>query len=292
MKKFKNLVAGTMAGVMLLGMFGCGSVVEEPAVEGEQSAEATVATVTEGKFTWATNAEFEPYEYREGDQIVGIDAEIAAYIAEQLGLEVSCEDMAFDSIIAAVNSGKADVGIAGMTVTEDRLENVDFSTPYIDAGQVAIVRFDSPIRTAADLEGKTIAVQTGTTGDTYATDEIAGTTIDRYSKGAEAVQAVLQGKADAVVIDNEPAQAFIAKDDDLVILEEPLTVEEYAIAVKKGNTALLDEINRILAEMEENGKMAEITGKYLGEAEEATEEATADEAVVEAEEVVETTTAA
>lgn len=289
MKKLNRLVAATLAGVMLMGMFGCSKTDEQPSENNavENTAGTELKTVSEGQFIWATNAEFEPYEYREGEEIVGIDAEISAYIAEKLGLEVKCEDMAFDSIIAAVNSGKADIGIAGMTVTEDRLENVDFSTPYIDAGQVVIVRFDSPIRTADDLAGKTIAVQSGTTGDTYATEEIENATVDRYSKGAEAVQAVLQNKADAVIIDNAPAQAYVAKDDDLVTLDEPLTVEEYAIAVKKGNTALLEQINAIIAEMQENGKMDEITAKYLGGGEELSEETTAD-----SEAAAETTTAA
>lgn len=268
MKKFTKLFASAMAGVMLLTMFGCGGSAAQTEGEGatqvDNETTASVTTVNPGKLTWATNAEFEPYEYREGDAIVGIDADVTAYIAEQLGLEPQCEDMVFDSIIASVNSGKADIGIAGMTVTEDRLENVDFSDPYTDAGQVVIVRFDSPIKTADDLKNKTIAVQAGTTGDTYATDNIEGTQVDRYTKGAEAVQAVLQKKADAVIIDNNPAKAFVAKDDDLVILDEPLTVEEYAIAVKKGNTALLDEINRILAEMKENGEMDKIMIKYLG----------------------------
>ncbi len=278
-------------------MCGCGGSTETTteSTETADSETAAVTTVTEGKFIWATNAEFEPYEYREGDEIVGIDAEIAAYIAEQLGLEVQCEDMAFDSVIAAVTTGKVDAGIAGMTITEDRLENVNFSTPYIDAGQVVIVRFDSPIKTLDDLAGKTIAVQSGTTGDTYVTENVEGAVVDRYSKGAEAVQAVLQNKADAVVIDNEPAKAYLEKDEDndLVLLDEALTVEEYAIAVSKDNEALLTEINAILAEMEENGKMEEIKTKYLGTVEEVTEETTeAGEDAEVVEEVTEETTAA
>lgn len=270
MKSLKKLLALSAAAAVLMSMAGCGNKTESGTGD---TGSTSVSTVSEGKLIWATNAEFEPYEYREGDQVVGIDADISAYIAEQLGLEAQCEDMAFDSIIAAVQSGKADMGIAGMTIEEDRLENVDFSTPYTDAGQVIIVKEDSPIKAPADLAGKTIAVQSGTTGDTYATDNIDGATVDRYSKGAEAVMAVLQNKADAVIIDNRPANAYVEKNPGLIILDEPLTVEQYAIAVKKGNTALLNEINRILAEMEENGKMAEIMAKYLGGNEDLSEAA-------------------
>ncbi len=269
MKKVKKLLALSAAAAMLMSMTGCSGSSENS----DNTGNAGISTVSEGKLIWATNAEFEPYEYREGDNVVGIDADISAYIAEQLGLEAQCEDMAFDSIIAAVQSGKADMGIAGMTIDEDRLENVDFSTPYTDAGQVIIVKEDSPIKAPADLAGKTIAVQSGTTGDTYASENVDGAKVDRYSKGAEAVMAVLQNKADAVIIDNRPANAYVEKNPGLIILDEPLTVEQYAIAVKKGNTALLSEINRILAEMEENGKMDEIMAKYLGGNEDLTETA-------------------
>ena len=132
----------------------------------------------------ATNAEFPPYEYHDGDAIVGIDAEIAQAIADEMGRTLVIEDMQFDSIIAAVTSGKADMGIAGMTITEDRLQSVDFSTPYATASQVIIVKDDSPITSPDDLTGKTIGVQLGTTGDIYAED-IENATIEKYNKGFE-----------------------------------------------------------------------------------------------------------
>lgn len=163
-----------------------------------------------------TNAEFPPYEYREGDEIVGIDAEIAAAIADKLDMKLVIEDMAFDSIIAAVQSGKVDMGMAGMTVNEDRLQSVNFSTSYATGVQVVIVLEGSPITTVDDLfaEGAnySIGVQTGTTGDLYSTcdieDEGLGT-VERYNKGADAVQALVSGKIDCVIIDNEPAKAFV-----------------------------------------------------------------------------------
>ena len=295
MKKFKRVFAVAVAASMLISMAGCGgtstdevseATTESTASADEGGSQETPADLTsnEGVLIWATNAEFPPYEYHEGDAVVGIDAEIADYIGQQLGLEVQCEDMAFDSIIPAVVSGKADLGIAGMTVDPDRLENVNFSDPYVNAGQVIIVAEGSEVASVADLAGKTIGVQLGTTGDQYVTENITDATVERYNKGFEAVQAVQQGKVDAVVIDGEPAKQFVASAEGTLILDEPLTEEEYAIAVSKDNEALLEEVNRILAEMQENGKMAEITNKYLGD----NAESTADTS----EEAVETTTAA
>ncbi len=241
--KISKIICVALASVMLLAMSGC--------------AEKEKTTLV-----MATNAEFPPYEYREGDQIVGIDAEIAQAIADDLGLELVIEDMAFDSIIAAVQSGKADMGVAGMTIDEDRLKNVNFSTPYTTAAQVVIVGSESEIASPADLVGKKIGVQLGTTGDIFAGD-IEDATIERFNKGFEAVQSLTQGKIDAVIIDNEPAKVFVSQSDGLRILEEEYTVEEYAIAVSKNNTELLDSINASLARLEESGKLDEIINKYI-----------------------------
>lgn len=175
----------------------------------------------------ATNAEFPPYEYHEGDQIVGIDAEIAAAIADKLGMKLEIQDMAFDVVINAVTSNKAQFGMAGLTVTEDRMKSVDFSDPYATGVQVVIAREDSDF-TVDDLtelkEGGskwTIGVQTNTTGDLYATadlmegDDATETAIvERYSKGADAVQALVSGKIDCVIIDNEPAKAFVEENNN------------------------------------------------------------------------------
>lgn len=242
MKKF--LVAA-LAVVCAMGLIACGS---------KGSGDSTLVM--------ATNAEFPPYEYHEGDQIVGIDAEIAAAIAEELGMELKIEDMAFDSIIAAVQSGKADIGVAGMTVNEDRLKNVNFSTPYTQAAQVIIVKEGSTVATPDDLTGKKIGVQLGTTGDIYAGD-IEEATIERYNKGFEAVQALLQDKIDAVIIDREPAKVFVSQNEGLVLVDEEFTVEDYAIAIAKDNEELLTKINDALAKLEESGKLQEIKDKYI-----------------------------
>ena len=233
--------------------------------EAEDGAETTAAIGGEGKvLVMATNAEFPPYEYHDGGDIVGIDVEVAEAIAGKLGMTLEVEDIAFDSIIPELESGKADIGVAGMTVNEDRLKNVDFTDPYTTASQVIIVKEDSEIAGPDDLKGKHIGVQLGTTGDIYASDyEADGSTIERYNKGFEAVQAMQQGKIDAVVIDQEPAKVFVSQNEGIKILDEALTVEEYAIAIKKGNTELLDQVNGALAELKESGELQAIIDKYI-----------------------------
>lgn len=253
----------------------------------------------------ATNAEFPPYEYREGDEIVGIDAEVAALIADKLGMELQIEDMAFDSVLAAVQSGKADIAMAGITVDPDREMIVSFTDTYAKATQMVIVKEDSEIASVDDLEGKSIGVQLGTTGDLYAED-VKDATVERYSKGFEAVQAVIQGKIDAVIIDGEPAKVFVEQNEGIKLLDEAFTEEEYAIAIAKDNEELLEKVNAALNELKEEGAFQEVVDKYINsdDAEEATEaqseaaeeteavseaeEAAQTEAVSEAEELVET----
>ena len=215
-----------------------------------------------GTLIMATNAYFEPYEYYEGENVVGIDVEIATAIAEKLGMTLEVEDMEFDSIIAAVNSGKAHIGAAGMTVTEDRLQNVDFTDPYTTATQVIIVQEGSEIAGADDLSGKKIGVQLGTTGDIYASD-VEGATIEQYNKGMDAVQALANGIIDAVIIDNEPAKQFVNKAEGLKILDEEFVIEEYAIAIAKGNEELLDDVNKALDAIIADGTIKGIIDKYI-----------------------------
>lgn len=211
----------------------------------------------------ATNAEFPPYEYHEGDEIVGIDAEIAAEIADKLGMTLEISDMEFGSIIAAVQTGRADMAMAGLTVTEDRLESVNFSTTYAIGKQVIIVPEDSDIASPDDLDGKTVGVQENTTGDIYISDDYGDDAVQRYRKGAEAVLALKQGRVDAVVIDNEPAKVFVEQNEGLKILETEYVIEEYAIAVAKENTELFDKINSALEELIADGTVQAILDKYI-----------------------------
>lgn len=248
---------------------GAGEETSAEAAEGEAETEAE-AKEAGGQLIMATNAEFPPYEYHDssmtgpdGSDIVGIDAEIAGAIAENLGMELVIEDIAFDSIIPELQSGKADIGAAGMTVTEDRLMNVDFSDTYATAVQAIIVTGDSEIAGPDDLAGKLIGVQQGTTGDIYASDDFGDENIERYPKGVDAVQALVQGKVDAVIIDNEPAKVFVGDNDGLKLLDTAYAEEEYAIAVKKGNTELLDQVNQAIQELKESGKLEEIVAKYI-----------------------------
>ncbi len=230
----------------------------------------TLQTVEEGKLIMATNAQFPPYEFYEGEEIVGIDAEIAKAIADKLGLELVIVDMEFDSIVESVKGGKADIGLAGMTITDERKESVNFTASYATGVQAIIVTEESPITSVDDLfaEGAntTIGVQRNTTGDLYTTwdlEDFGKATIDRYSKGADAVQALKTGKVDCVVIDNEPAKAFVAQNEGLKILETEYVEEQYAAAMNKENTALYEAVNNALQELIDDGSVQKIVDKYI-----------------------------
>lgn len=254
-----------VAGVMLAACGSSGG--DAPAPAGSSSAGGSGNAASGGKLKMVTESTFPPYEfYDDAGNITGIDVEIAENIADALGMELEIEDIAFDSIITAVQTGKADIGIAGITVTEDRLENVSFSEPYTNAVQVVIIPEGSDIASVDDLTGKTIAVQTGTTGDIYAED-IEGAQIEQFTKATDGVLALTSGKVDAMIIDSAPANAFVAQNEGLTILEEDFENEDYAIAVAKDNTELLDKINDALKEMKSNGTLDEIIAKYINEGE-------------------------
>lgn len=225
-------------------------------------------TAKEGKLIMATNAEFPPYEYKEGDKIVGIDAEVAKLIADKLGLELEIADVDFDSIIPGVQSGKYDMGMAGMTVTDERKEKVNFSDSYATGVQVVIVKEDSEIKSIDDLEGKKIGAQQGTTGYIYASDtpENGGYGEDNvtgYQNGALAVEALKGGKVDCVIIDNEPAKAYVAANEGLKILETEFVTEDYAICFAKENTELQTKVNEALKELIEDGSVKKVVDKYI-----------------------------
>ena len=215
------------------------------------------------KLTMATNAEFPPYEYVEGDKIVGIDAEIAGLIADKLGMELEIVDVAFDSIIPGVQSGKYDMGMAGLTVNDERLEKVNFSTSYATGIQAVIVKEGSDIKSIDDLAGKKIGVQTSTTGDIYATGDYGEDAITRYDNGAVAVQALLAGKVDCVIIDNEPAKSYVAANEGLKVLDTEYTIEDYAICFAKENTELQEKVDGALEELIADGSVKEVIEKYI-----------------------------
>ena len=264
MKNLSKIMALLLAICLVFALCACGSSDDDAATGTDADTKDDAKEI----LTMATNAEFPPYEYHEDTEIVGIDAEIAQAIADKLDMELVIEDMDFTAIIAAVQGGKADIGMAGMTVNEERLESVDFSTSYATGVQVIIVKEGSEITSPDDLSkgGYTIGVQESTTGDIYITEDLEEeglATVERYNKGADAVQALLTDKIDCVVIDNEPAKAFVAANEGLTILETSYVTEEYAICFAKDNTELADKVNKALEELIEDGTVQNIIDKYI-----------------------------
>ena len=234
------------------------------------SGSAAFTTVEEGKLHMSTNAAFPPYEMTtDAGGFEGIDVEVAAAIADKLGLELVVDDMGFDAALTAVQTGQSDIAMAGITVTEDRQQVMDFSDSYATGIQVVIVKEDSPIATVADLSNaQMIGCQKATTGYIYCSDtpENGGYGEDHvtaYETGALAVMALVNGQVDAVVIDNEPAKSFVASNDGLKILDTEFAVEDYAIGFAKGNTALLEAVNAAMAELKADGTFQGIVDKYI-----------------------------
>lgn len=277
MKKLKSLCAALLTAAVIVPFAACSggassSAAASPAASAEASsaasAAASSAAQTGGTVTMSTNAEFEPFEYKAGGKIVGIDVDISNKVAAKLGKTLTIRDVAFDTLPAELASGKCDFVAAGMTVTEDRKKNMDFSDPYFDATQSIIVPKGSTIKSRKDLNGKKVGVQQGTTGDTYCTDEkhtsdIKVGSVKRYNKGADAISDLMAGRIDAVVIDDFPAKKFVSKNPSKIEkLSDALTVEHYAIAVKKGNTGLVDTINSVLKDMKSSGELDKIVNNY------------------------------
>ena len=217
----------------------------------------------DNKIIMVTNAEFPPYEYKDNGDFKGIDIELANLIAEKMGKELEILDVAFDSVIPAIVSNKADIALAGLTVTEDRKENVNFSDTYFETSQNILVRYGDGISKVSDLEGKKIGVQTGNIADINYTEEFGEENIERFNKHIDAVEALKSKKIDAVVLDNEPAEFFASENDEIVLLNNVCRGEEYAIAINKDNKDLLDEINNILAKIKKSGELDEIIKKYI-----------------------------
>lgn len=235
----------------------------------EAATESGAVTKTEGVMTFGTNAEFPPFEFVAGtgviDQYDGIDMAIAKQIAEDNGMTAAIENMEFDSLLIALQNGQIDAVIAGMTVTEERKEAVDFSTPYYTATQVMIVKEDSDIATAADMADKKICVVQGYTGEVCVND--MGYPYEAFKKGTEAVMELANGKCDVVVIDSATAQKYVSDNEGLKIVEDPeaFESEEYAIAVRKGNTELLDMINTAIEAKLADGTISDLGVKYTEE---------------------------
>ncbi len=271
----KKILALALALIMVMSFAACAASGSNDENKGGNETTSTTSTdaaptyktVTEGKLTMATNAYFPPYEYYEGDKIIGIDAEIAEAIAKELGLELVISDMQFDSIITAVKEGSADFGLAGMTVTPERQEEVDFSISYASGVQSIIVKEGSPITNVDDLyaDGAAykVGVQLGTTGDIYATDDFGEDLVTQYTNGNEAVVALLGGDIDCVIIDNEPAKAFVEKNEGLVILETSYADEDYAACFAQENDDLKAAVDAAIMKLTQDGTIEAIIDKYI-----------------------------
>ena len=282
MKKLTALLLGT---AMVLSLAACGGsastasseAASSEAASSEEASEAAssetasestdaaeLTTVTAGTLTMSTNAAFPPYEMTADDgSFEGIDIEVAAAIADKLGLELQVDDMDFDAALLAAQNGKSDMVMAGVTVTDERQKVMDFSDTYAEGIQSVIVPEDSDIASVDDLAGKTIGTQRGTTGYIYCTDDFGEDSVVAYDNGLTAVQALNNGQVDAVVIDNAPAKEFVAANTGLKILDTAYAQEDYAIGVAKGNTALLDAINGALKELQADGTLQSIVDKYI-----------------------------
>jgi len=276
----KKLITFALAAAMCLSLAACGSSgsTATPAASAAASASgsasgsaaagssaAAVTTVEAGKLHMSTNAQFPPYEMVKDDgTFEGIDVEIAQAIADKLGLELVVDDMDFDAALQAAQTGKSDMVMAGVTVNDERKAVMDFSDTYANGVQVIIVKSGSDIKTADDLSkaGK-IGTQRGTTGYIYCTDDFGEDHVTAYDDGATAVQALLNGQVDAVVIDSAPAKEYVKANPGLTILDSTYTNEDYAIGIKKGNTALLNAINGALDELKADGTVQSIIDKYI-----------------------------
>ena len=246
----KKIVSIVLAAILVLGMFtACGK--------------SDAMTLEKGKLVMSTNAAFPPYEMTTDDGgFEGIDVEIAEAIAKKLGLELVIDDMDFDAALMAVQQNKSDIVMAGVTVNEDRKLVMAFSDTYASSKQVIIVKEGSDV-TLDNLGDQLIGTQRGTTGYIYTSGDYGEDHVTAYDNGATAVQALLNGQVDCVVIDEEPAKAFVAANTGLTILEAAYAVEDYAIGMNKDNAALAEAINKALAELKADGTLDAIVAKYI-----------------------------
>ncbi len=262
----------TIAALALTACGGSASTASSAASSVAASSEAAstsaaaveLTTVEAGKLTMATNAAFPPYEMTtDAGAFEGIDIDTAQAIADKLGLELQIDDMDFDAALLSVQQGKADIAMAGVTVTDERKNVMDFSDSYATGIQSIIVPEGSDIASPDDLAGKMIGTQRGTTGYIYCSDDFGDDAVVAYDDGLTAVQALNNGQVDAVVIDNAPAKEFVAANPGLVLLDTSYAEEDYAIGMAKGNTALEDAVNAALEELKADGTLQSIVDKYI-----------------------------
>ena len=279
MKKVSKLFAFLLAGVMTLSLASCGSddSSSSAASKASQAAGSSASAASDsenpevariqkaGVLKVSTEAGFEPFEYVDGDKVVGIDMDIAQYMADKWGVELEVKDMNFDTALAEVATGNSDMALAGVSKTEERDQNMDFSDPYFSSNQVIVVKADNnDITGKADLEDKTIGVQSGSSGDFLAVESVGDTVkIMRYVKYAVALLDMKNGQIDCVIMDSYPAQKALAQNEgEIKILDEAMGADEYCVAVSEGNADLQKAVNEVLKEMKDSGKLEEIFNNY------------------------------
>ena len=278
MKKALSLMT---AAALVLSLAACGSTASSAASSEAASSDAAsseaasseaasetetaeLSTVEPGKLIMSTNAAFPPYEMTtDSGEFEGIDIETAQAIADKLGLELQIDDMDFDAALLTVQQGKSDMVMAGVTVTDERQNVMDFTDSYATGIQSIIVKEDSDIASVDDLAGKKIGTQRGTTGYLYCSDDFGDENVVAYDDGLTAVQMLNNGQVDCVVIDNAPAKEFVAANPGLKLLDTAYVEESYAIGVGKGNTELKDAINTALEELKADGTLQAIVDKYI-----------------------------
>lgn len=255
--KIKKVAGILLAGTMMISMAACGGK-----EEGAKSEKLIVGT----------EAGFAPYEYMKGNEVVGIDMDIAKAIADEMGKELEIKNMDFDGALAAVQSGKVDFVAAGVSISPEREEAMDFSNEYVNSTEVIVVNKENPAVTPAgeelagsDLDGKVVAVQQGNIADIWVSnkDNCNPKEVKRYTKFAQAAEDLKNGKIDCIVMDQYPAEELVAANDTLATLDGTLFEDKYAIAVKKGNKELLDEINKVIDKLVEEGKIEEFTANHV-----------------------------
>lgn len=262
----KRTIALLLAVLTLVSLAACSGADTKKPAESEQAASGLDTSRT---YTVACSADFPPYEYYEGDAIAGAEVDIMNEIAKKLGIQVSYNDMDFDSIIPAIESGKFDIGMSGFTVTDERKLIVSFTDSYTTSCQAIIVPEGSPITTADDLMQNIgtykIGVQLATTGDLYASDDFGAENVEQYTKAPDAVLALTTGKIDCVIIDEAVARAFAKANEGLKVLDTAYVVEDYAMTLNKDSTELLEAMNGAIAELMADGTIQKIIDRYISE---------------------------
>ena len=256
MKNLKNILIVLVIGIVLVTLV---------AIVNKNGKSEISEEVEKEKLIMVTEAGFAPYEFYDGEEIVGVDVEIAKKIAEKTGKELEIKDTDFDSLINEVKTGKADFAAAGLSITPERLEEVDFSIEYAVSKQVIVVKNESKAETIEDFNGKKVAVQLGTIADLVLSDENPEVELVQHKKYLLAVEDLKADKVEAIVLDSLPAQEIVTKNPEFKILEKELLVDKYGIAVQKGNKELLEDINTVLKELMDNNKIEDYTIKFLGE---------------------------